>query len=77
MSKQALDNLLTDGVVFKWPIDVMDYLKSKPRELHEEQIHAVSLLLEHGFDLCIAPSDNISINPGFESLGLLSADDDK
>ena len=44
--------------------------------LFQKQLHMLGYLWELSYDLCIAPSSNVSSNPGFETpLGIFSASD--
>lgn len=64
---------LQDGKIFVWPREVVEQLKKKKRNIEIEMMDALTLLIENAYDVCIAPRDNVSTSPGFESLGMLGA----
>ncbi len=68
-----VSNLCSNGEIgslFVWSEEVMRELKSKGGELQKIQLDAISYLWELCYDLLLAESHNVSVSPGFESLGL-------
>lgn len=70
-----VSNLCSDGEIgslFIWDkeVMVMRELKAKGGELQKVQLDAVAYLWELRYDLLLAECHNVSVSPGFESLGL-------
>lgn len=58
------------GSLFVWNEEVMKELKGKGGDLNKVQLDAVSYLWEICYDLLLAKSHNVSVSPGYESLGM-------
>ena len=56
--------------IFDWDektLEAIDGWNISAKNKDEKQLHLVSYLFEFVYDLMIAPGDNVSVNPGFES----------
>ena len=52
-----------------WPQEHLDHLKAdrwNGMTMTQKQLNMVGYLIEIFYDLCLAPGDNVSMNPGFE-----------
>ena len=56
--------------LFVWSDQTMQELRKRGGDLQKLQLEAVAYLWELVYDLLLASSDNVSLSPGFESLGL-------
>ena len=66
------------GSLFVWSDEVISELTKKGGDLKKFQLDAVAYLWEICYDLLLAKTDNVSMSPGFESLGLrVNNDNDK
>ena len=59
----------SDNGIFEWDDSTLQAIKSWKggKNQKDKQLHLVSYLFEFYYDLMIAPSDNVSVNGGFES----------
>jgi hypothetical protein len=83
LQKQPEHNKLVmkEGGLLSWEGAILSKLEkaslSKCNALKDKQLHAVGYLFELCYDLAILPSQNVSQNPGFESLlGIFHVDAD-
>ena len=60
--------------LFVWSDDAIDFLKSRRGQtsLKDMKLHMVAYMLELSYDLLLAPSNNISTQPGYEKFGLIN-----
>jgi hypothetical protein len=56
--------------LFIWNKEAMKQLRAKGGDLQKLQLDAVAYLWELCYDLLLAERFNVSVSPGFESLGL-------
>ena len=71
--KEDVAPLCSDGAdnsVFVWSKQSINELKKKGDNLQKVQLDAVAYLWEICYDLALAKFENVSVSPGFESLGL-------
>jgi len=69
----SLRSLCTHGAsdsLYVWSEETMNELKRRGGNLQRLQLDAVSYLWEICHDLLLEKNSNVSISPGFESLGL-------
>ena len=59
-----------DNSLFVWSKQLINELKKKGDNLQKVQLDAVAYLWEICYDLALAKFENVSVSPGFESLGL-------
>ena len=59
-----------DDSLFVWSKESMNELKKKGGKLQTLQLDAIAYLWEICYDLLLAKGENVSVSPGFESLGL-------
>ena len=78
MKFKLIDDFETNGGIYNFDketnkrIDCVRFAGNDSR-LQQKQMHMLGHLWELCFDLCLAPSANISCNPGFETaLGIHS-----
>ncbi len=64
------DGLGTQDSLFVWSKQTMSELIKRSGDLKRLQLDAVLYLWELCYDITLAKSDNVSVSPGFESLGL-------
>ena len=64
--------LCADGAnsLFVWSKETMNELERKVGNTQKLQLHAIAYLWELCYDLLLAKNENVSVSPGFESLGL-------
>jgi hypothetical protein len=80
-NRTAVSVLCSKGLLF-WPEDVLGRLRTTGcfrgcSTLEEKQLHMVGYLFELAYNLMIAPQDNVSRSPGFEScLGIFGGNHD-
>ena len=59
----------SENGIFVWPKEHLDHLKAdrwNGMTMTQKQLNMVGYLIEIFYDLCLAPGDNVSMNPGFE-----------
>jgi hypothetical protein len=69
----GVSNLCSNGEIdslFVWSNEVMEELEAKGGVLRKVQLDALAYLWELCYDLLLAEGHNVSVSPGFESLGL-------
>ena len=60
-----------ESSLFLWSKQSIDALKKKGGNFRKLQLDAVAYLWELCYDLVLANYENVSVSPGFESLGLV------
>ena len=67
---ESLCNTTTDSSIFFWSDAVIAKVRAakfRGASLQDKQLRMISYLLELVYDLMIAPDDNVSEKPGFET----------
>ena len=70
-SVEALISTEKNKSLFDWPLYIRQLEKTNIRgcdTLREKQLVVVGYFFELGYDICLSPNNNVSNNPGFESI---------
>jgi hypothetical protein len=83
LSKRKHRSLASDGWVWniEWSKEVLERIGAVnflgAKDLEAKQLHMVGYLCELVYDLALAPDQNVSQSPGFETpLGIFGGSDD-